>query len=104
MKCPKCGNLMTKIKIIDTGNYIKRKLECKHCHIKAMTYEFLSEDIPSGFLERGSRVLIGDNDKDIVPAVYLTSCNSLYPNIAIDDEGELMGRRIIQIKWGVDQL
>ena len=105
MKCPKCGTLMKKVQTTDLNNYIKRKLICKSCKYRAVTYEFLAEDIPSGFLDPGSRVLIGDNKKDIVPAVYLHSCvNSLYPYIALDDDGELQGKRIIKIAWGTQEL
>ena len=104
MKCPKCGKSMKNVQTIDTVNYIKRKLKCDNCGRAAVTYEFLAEDIPDGFIESGTRVLIGDNNRDIVPAVYLTSCNSLYPHIAVDDDGELQGKRIIQIVWGVKEL
>lgn len=104
MKCPKCGTTMKKIKTIDAVNYIKRKLKCNSCGYKSITYEFLAEDIPDGFLEPGTRVLIGDNTINIVPAVYLTSCNSLYPHIAFDDNGKLQGKRIIKIVWGVKEL
>ena len=104
MKCPKCGTTMIINKTLDTANYIKRKLSCKNCNHEAVTYEFLAEDIPTGFFEKGTRVLIGDNDRNIVPAIFLTSCNSLYPDIAIDDDGELQGKRIIPIAWGVKEL
>ena len=104
MKCPKCGSAMKKEKTIDTVNYIKRKLICKSCNHHAVTYEFLSEDVPEGFLMKGTRVLIGDNDRDVVPGFYLTSLNSLYPHIVIDDDGKLQGKRIISIAWGVKEL
>lgn len=104
MKCPKCGRPMNKEKTIDTNNYIKRSLLCKNCNNREVTYEFLSEDVPKGFLMKGTRVLIGDNDRDVVPGFYLTSCNSLYPYIVIDDDGELQGKRIIPIAWGVKEL
>ena len=95
---------MKNVQTIDAVNYIKRKLKCDNCGRSAVTYEFLAEDIPAGFIESGTRVLISDNNKDIVPAVFLTSCNSLYPYIAIDDDGELQGKRIIPIAWGVKEL
>ena len=104
MKCPKCGKSMSNVKTIDMINYIKRKLICKSCKKRAVTYEFFAEDIPSNFIAPGTRVLIGDNDKKIVPAIYLTSCNSLYPHIAIDDDGELQGKKVISIYWGVKEL
>ena len=104
MKCPVCGNSMKNVQTIDNINYIKRKLECNSCGKKSVTYEFLAEDIPLGFIGSGTRVLIGDNHKDIVPAIFLTSCNSLYPHIAIDDDGKLQGKRIVKIGWGVKEL
>ena len=104
MKCPKCGKSMKNVHSYDVVNYIKRKLKCDNCGHKSVTYEFFAEDIPNGFLDPGTRVLIGDNNRDIVPAVYLTSCNSLYPHIAIDDDGELQGKRIIPIAWEIQEL
>ena len=96
---------MKNVQTIDNINYIKRKLKCDNCGRAAVTYEFMAEDIPTGFLEPGARVLIGDNSRDIVPAVYLRSCNnSLYPHFAVDDEGELQGRRVIKVVWGVEEL
>jgi hypothetical protein len=104
MKCPKCGKSMSNESTVDMINYIKRKLICKSCKKRAVTYEFLTEDIPGSFILPGTRILIGDNDKDIIPAIYITSCNSIYPHIAIDDDGELQGKRIIAINWGVNEL
>jgi len=95
---------MSNLKTTDMINYIKRKLICKSCKKRAVTYEFFAEDIPDGFLSAGTRVLIGDNNKKVVPAIYLTSCNSLYPYIAIDDDGELQGKNIIAINWEVKEL
>ena len=90
--------------ISDRVNYIKRDLICKSCNNRAVTYEFFAEDIPDGFLKKGSRVLIGDNNKDVVPAFYLTSCNGPYPHLAIDDDGELRGKEIIPIDLGAKEL
>lgn len=104
MKCPKCGRSMKNVQTTDIVNYIKRKLKCDDCGCNAITYEFFASDIPDDFLVPGTRVLIGDNKRDVVPAVYLTSCNSLYPYIAIDNDGELQGKRIIPIAWGVKEL
>jgi len=104
MKCPKCGKSMSNESTMDMINYVKRKLICKNCKKIAITYEFFAEDIPDRFITSGTRVLIGDNSKDIIPAIYLTSCNSLYPHIAIDNDGKLQGKRIIPIAWGVKEL
>ena len=104
MKCPICGRSMKNMQTIDHINYIKRKLKCDSCKRKSVTYEFFAEDIPTDFISSGTRVLIGDNHKDIVPAIYLTSSNSLYPHIAIDDDGKLQGKRIVQVAWEVKEL
>jgi len=100
MKCPKCGKAMKQVNSTDTGNYIKRRLYCKSCNLRSTSYEFFSNDLPSGFTTSGTRVLIGDNCRDIVPGIYASSNNSLYPHIAIDDDGKLQGKEIIIVPWG----
>jgi len=104
MKCPKCGNPMKQLSAVDTANYIKRRLFCKPCNHYAVTYEFFAADLPSGFTASGTRVLIGDNFKDIVPGICAGTIESLYPHIAIDDDGRLQGKRIVEIPWGVKEL
>jgi len=104
MKCPKCGKVMVQTGLTDTSNYIKRKLLCRICNYKAVSYEFFAEDIPGGFVASGTRVLIGDNNKDIVPGIYAGTINSLYPHLAIDNDGKLQGKRIIEVPWGVKEL
>ena len=105
MNCPKCGKSMSGDGILNTGNYIKRKLLCKNCDYPATTYEFFAQDLPNGYIASGTRVLIGDNHRDITPGIYVgTSINSLYPHLAIDDDGELQGKTIIKIAWGVREL
>lgn len=105
MNCPKCGKSMKQKETANYSNYIKRKMVCKNCAIPATTYEFFAQDLPAGFTSSGTRVLIGDNHRDVVPGIYVgTSVNSLYPHLAIDDDGELQGKKIIKVAWGVEEL
>ncbi len=105
MKCPKCGDTMKNIQITDYINYVKRKLECIKCKTKAVTYEFFTEDIPVDFVVPGTRVLIGDNERNVVPAIYSKhTLNTKFHHVAIDDDGELQGKMIIPITWGVKEL
>jgi len=105
MKCPKCGKPLKQINVIDTANYIKRRFHCKCCNHRATSYEFFANDLPSGFTASGTRVLIGDNCKDIVPGIYAgSSINSLYPHLAIDNDGQLQGRLIIPIPWEAKEI
>ena len=105
MNCPKCGTIMSRVNTNETGNYVIYKRKCSYCKHKTTSYEFFEEDLPTGFPEPGTRILIGDNLRELVPAIYLkTSSNALYPYIAIDGYGELQGKLIIQIAWGVKEL
>jgi len=104
MKCPKCGKLMKQLGSRDTANYIRRRLFCKSCNNYSVTYEFFASDLPSGFTASGTRVLIGDNKRNISPGIYAGTIDSLYPHLAIDDDGELQGKRIIPISWEVNEL
>jgi len=104
MKCPKCGTTMKQIGVRDTANYIRRRLFCKSCNNYSVTYEFFASDLPSGFTASGTRVLIGDNKKDISPAIYAGTIDSLYPHFAIDDDGDLQGKQIITIPWEAKEL
>ena len=101
MKCPKCGKTLIKISHYNNGNYTKNVRICKKCKYKTTSYEFLAEDLPDGFLQKGQRVLIGDSLKNLVPAIYLhTSSLSTYPYIVIDNDGEMIGKTVVKIKWG----
>ena len=105
MKCPKCGKAMNQSGLTDAANDIKRRLHCKHCNYRSTSYEFFASDLPCGFTASGTRVLIGDNRKDIVPGIYAgSSINSLYPHLAIDNDGKLQGKKIIPISWEVKEL
>jgi len=104
MKCPKCGKQMILQGMTDTANYIKRKLSCTPCNYNAVSYEFFAEDIPDGFVASGTRVLIGDNRRDIVPGVYAGTIDNLYPHLAIDNDGQLQGKRIIPVQWEIKEL
>ena len=105
MKCPKCGMPMLIISRVETGNYTIFKRKYRKCKYKATSYEFFKDDLPPGYTEPGTRILIGDSLKKMVPAIYLkTSSNCLYPYIALDEYGELQGKLIVQIAWGVKEL
>jgi len=96
---------MSRASTTETGNYVIYKRKCVHCKYKTTSYEFFEEDLPQCYIEPGTRILIGDHLKAMVPAVYLkTSSNCLYPYIALDECGELQGKLIVQIAWGVKEL
>ena len=100
MKCPKCGKPLKQINAVDTVNYIKRRFYCRSCNHRSTSYEFFANDLPPGFTASGTRVLIGDNRRDIVPGIYAgSSINSLYPHLAIDEDGVLQGKRIVIVPW-----
>ena len=105
MNCPKCGKPLVKMNQSNNSNYVRSIRKCKKCKFKTNSYEFLAEDLPNGYLQEGTRVLIGDNLKDIIPALFLrTSNNSLYPYIVLDNDGEMQGKTIIKIAWGAKEL
>ncbi len=105
MKCPKCGKSLSRISHSDDGNFTTALRKCKSCNYKTKSYEFLAEDIPDGFLQEGQRVLIGDSLNNIVPAIFLRTSNiSLYPYIVLDSDGEMMGKTVVKIAWGVKEL
>jgi hypothetical protein len=100
MKCPRCGEFLYQSDKLRYNNFIKRERYCRGCEFKTVTYEFLIEDTPNGFIATGTRVIIGDKTNALIPAVYLrSSSNSSYPYIAIDDEGELQSSILIPVVW-----